>query len=266
MSWYRLIFLFLSHNIPERVQYKKLERSVDLQTGVEVVIPNKRLTMERLERLNTVGFAWTAKNVKAGEKLQEKTAPATGKKSAGLNETSKQFEDEQWDEMFRRLAVFRHNHGHCLVSRKDEPRLGAWVEQQRTSWNRQNRELQGLSASLPGALSHSLPDEHIPVGDYDWNLEPTAALAQVANHDDQHDYLANKTGGGDKILSAERIEKLNTLGFVWSLRNKRVDDHWEIMFEKVRFSIDRTTLAVPVRFQTTHNLHFPVDRIQGCQW
>jgi hypothetical protein len=30
-----------------------------------------------------------------------------------------------------------------------------------------------------------------------------------------------------KRLSQERKEKLDALGFVWSLRSKRVDDHWD---------------------------------------
>ena len=37
-------------------------------------------------------------------------------------------------------------------------------------------------------------------------------------------------------LSQERKEKLEALGFVWSLRSKRIEDHWDLMFRSVSFS------------------------------
>lgn len=37
-----------------------------------------------------------------------------------------------------------------------------------------------------------------------------------------------------KRLTKERKEKLDAIGFVWSLRNKRIDDHWDEMFRQVR--------------------------------
>ena len=37
-----------------------------------------------------------------------------------------------------------------------------------------------------------------------------------------------------KRLTKERKEKLDAVGFVWSLRNKRIDDHWDEMFRQVR--------------------------------
>lgn len=36
-----------------------------------------------------------------------------------------------------------------------------------------------------------------------------------------------------KRLTKERKEKLDAIGFVWSLRNKRIDDHWDEMFRQV---------------------------------
>lgn len=46
----------------QRAQWKKLHRTYDRVSGVETgVTPNKRLTKERLQKLEAVGFAWTAK-------------------------------------------------------------------------------------------------------------------------------------------------------------------------------------------------------------
>jgi hypothetical protein len=36
-----------------------------------------------------------------------------------------------------------------------------------------------------------------------------------------------------KRLTRERKDRLDAIGFVWSLRNKRIDDHWDEMFRQV---------------------------------
>jgi hypothetical protein len=48
----------------QRVQYKRLPRTVNEQTGEQGVQPNKRLNAERLQKLESTGFAWSAKNVR----------------------------------------------------------------------------------------------------------------------------------------------------------------------------------------------------------
>jgi hypothetical protein len=40
------------------VQYKRLERRLDESTGEFRVQPNERLTADRLEKLEAIGFAW----------------------------------------------------------------------------------------------------------------------------------------------------------------------------------------------------------------
>lgn len=44
-------------------------------------------------------------------------------------------------------------------------------------------------------------------------------------------------------LSQERKEKLDALGFVWSLRSKRVDDHWDLSKWSKRFVTLKTQVA-----------------------
>ena len=64
----------------ERVQYKRLVRTTDEQSGIETVQPNKRLNAERLHRLESIGFAWSAKNIRKQTKhlqLQILQDPAT---------------------------------------------------------------------------------------------------------------------------------------------------------------------------------------------
>ena len=114
----------------QRTQYKRLERTVDPVTGEERVIPNKRLTAERLELLNAIDFAWTAKFVRRGPKaaatadsgsaLQRKSAeqerrgetqglPSKGKKIASSSTTHSSGgsgrSKDQWNEMYQRLVL-----------------------------------------------------------------------------------------------------------------------------------------------------------------
>lgn len=46
-----------------------------------------------------------------------------------------------------------------------------------------------------------------------------------------------------KRLTKERKEKLDALGFVWSLRSKRIDDHWDEMFRQVSLGGTKQAIA-----------------------
>jgi hypothetical protein len=59
---YTPVVLFCAQVETQRVQHKKLSRLYDPSTGAETgVLPNKRLTAERLQKLEAIGFAWSAK-------------------------------------------------------------------------------------------------------------------------------------------------------------------------------------------------------------
>jgi hypothetical protein len=52
-----------------------------------------------------------------------------------------------------------------------------------------------------------------------------------------------------KRLTAERKQKLDRIGFVWSLRTKRVDEHWDAMFEQLlRYRAEHGDCLVPSRY------------------
>jgi len=58
-----------------------------------------------------------------------------------------------------------------------------------------------------------------------------------------------------KRLTQERKDKLEALGFVWSLRNKRVDDHWDEMFNQlVDYKEKHGDCLVPSRFEDNFKL------------
>lgn len=95
-------------------------------------------------------------------------------------------------------------------------KLGAWVETQRVLWNRDYN--QGKDKSP-------------------WPVDPATAVAIT------------------KRLSLERKEKLDALGFVWSLRSKRIDDHWDEMFKQlVDYKNEHGDCLVPSRYEANLKL------------
>ena len=173
--------------------------------------------------------------------------------------------EDPWDQLYQRLATFRQLHGHCLVPRKYEadPRLARWVEVQRGLWNRDynnnnnnNNGGRGIAASsletdetsegqsaAPGP-SPMIPAAAAAVPQSDWTVVddgtffPTMAPAACETNVDSADKPEGPTDDAcplpAKRLSQERKDKLDALGFVWNLRSKRIDDHWEDMFQQVR--------------------------------
>jgi hypothetical protein len=98
----------------QRVQYKRLEREVDEASGVEAVQPNKRLNQERLEKLKSIGFAWSAKNVRKPKPPTPEGPPklkkAPADESASRNEARTRLADAQWEELYLRLTQYKEKH------------------------------------------------------------------------------------------------------------------------------------------------------------
>lgn len=133
--------------------------------------PNKRLNQERLHKLQEIGFAWSAKHVrKQRNNSLMSTGGGGGGGGGGATDATPDAEpmtaaptptllvdssalppaappprrktdprqtgrlnDQQWEEMYQRLARYKEEHGDCLVPRKYErdPKLSTWVETQR---------------------------------------------------------------------------------------------------------------------------------------
>lgn len=101
----------------QRVQWKKLPRT-EAEQG-EVVTPNKRLNDERLRRLESIGFAWSAKNIRKPKPASPATTPmskARARKSASgteRTEARQRSNDASWNEMYNRLVEYKAKHGVC---------------------------------------------------------------------------------------------------------------------------------------------------------
>ena len=71
---------------------------------------NKKLTEEKIKKLESMGFVWEIDNA---------------------------LRTKRWDEMFAELKKYKKKYKHCNVARRDGS-LGAWVSTQRTTY-KQNK-------------------------------------------------------------------------------------------------------------------------------
>ena len=162
--------------------------------------------------------------------------------------------------MYQRLVNFRSEHGHTLVPRKydKDPKLSTWVETMRIVWNRDFRkglfgidpkEAVAAAAATAAATTVALADfastNADPIDPVDESAPVMAAGGAVLQQQaaDSSTPCMNSSMGGAplpsipgaakiaadkrKLLTPERKQKLDALGFVWSLRSKRIEDHWD---------------------------------------
>jgi len=170
---------------------------------------------------------------------------------------------------------------------QDDPKLGSWVETQRNLYNREYKQVKpkadsGASSSedlppppaaaaMPSAEAKS-PEEWADemekatgaAMDVDGGVE--AAAMEVVNEvtaapDDGGGKPAAVTAeeavvqeeaaaGPTKRLTRERKDLLDALGFVWSLRSKRTDDHWDEMYRQLVDYKDKHGVSTVVRSRT----------------
>jgi superfamily II DNA or RNA helicase len=162
-----------------------------------------RLSAERIQRLEALGFVWD------------------------------QF-DAAWEEMFTALAAFKEEQGHCNVpqSCSDNPQLGSWVNSQRTAKK---------CDRLPAERIQRLEDLGFvwdPI-DAAWEEMFTALVTFKEEHGHcnvPQSHPANpqlgtwvgtqRSAKRRNRLSAEQIQRLEALGFVWD----PIEAGWEEMF------------------------------------
>lgn len=315
----------------QRVQYKKLQAATAEQGDSSVVTPNKRLNAERLQRLQGIGFAWSAKNLRKPKPTsllpgqtpkRSKSLVGSAVDAAQKAASRQRLNDAQWTEMYDRLFKYKESHHDCLVPKKfeEDPKLATWVETQRVLYNRDYRKQGTKGGDLQN--DNNPPQEHLMEGGEpsgaevatgsktpeEWaaELDTSGAPSQEATAEDAAEVAATMeaaameiveevvttvatdadmqedhgelptadskdhgelvdvsmddtaTKGGTvcvithKRLTQERKDKLEVLGFVWSLRSKRVDDHWDEMFNQlIEYKENYHDCLVPSRYEVS---------------
>ena len=99
------------------------------------------LTQERIDRLDSVGFSWTA---------LRKQAP--------------------WEERFQELLDYYQAHGNCRVPEKVGP-LGRWVEQQRYDYRKKNMNFMKNRAPILDEIGFEWNPRGFDLGSWDERIE-----------------------------------------------------------------------------------------------
>lgn len=124
-----------------------------------------------------------------------------------------------------------------MVPRKYDldPKLGCWVETQRQLFNRDFKQLQEIETR---ALSDGDDNYQAAVAGYQGAFaEADASVDLDSKPSAAPDGVLMDTNTGilpTRRLTQERKDRLDELGFVWSLRHKRIADHWQKMFEQLK--------------------------------
>mmetsp|Transcript_26993 Transcript_26993/g.41406 ORF Transcript_26993/g.41406 Transcript_26993/m.41406 type:complete len:360 (-) Transcript_26993:220-1299(-) len=144
------------------------------------------------------------------------------------------FSSKTWNKTFERLKLYKEKHKNCLVPRhhRDDPKLGNWVNYQRYNRNK-------------GCLS----EERIKLLDsvgFAWSANETwdGMFEQLVKYKEKNgdclvrqDYQENPKLGSwvmtqrrkKDTLNSERLARLNSIGFVWSVHQAL----WDTMFESL---------------------------------
>jgi Helicase associated domain len=161
--------------------------------------------------------------------------------------------------MFQRLVAFKSAHGHCKVPKgyAEDRQLARWVERVRAIGGRLDTAIvcearsqltvsdceeiehhgpadasTGTSSSLSGDGNGTRTS-----GNIDTMVEMDAASAleeaEAARTVSTGKRESTKPGNDALCITDDRKEDLNRLGFVWNLRGKRFEDHWDAMFRQV---------------------------------
>ena len=169
-------------------------------------------TKERRDKLDSIGFVWSTR------------PPFKSSKN-----------DKKWNDMFERLKAYRQQHGDCLVPRHyaDDPELGFWVSNQRQYRVRLDSSQQGRLESIGFVW---MPRQKR------WNdmFERLAAYRQQHGDclvplkypdDPELGFWVNNQRQNCAKLDTTQHERLESIGFVWSTKNR---DKWDDMFERLQ--------------------------------
>jgi len=172
------------------------------------------LSRERIDRLNGIGFRWLGRfNLNSPPQIFQEQVKAL---------------DQLWESGFSKLLLFKKEHGHCRVPSNDSRDYGLfrWVGRQRERWK---------AGELPEMRRKRLED----LG-FEWkprNPSWELKFAQLVHYKRRFGncqvparWTENKPLGlwahnqrafwRRGMLSAERIRRLNSIGFVWANRHQ----------------------------------------------
>ena len=231
------------------------------------------INQTRIELLDEIGFAWNVNELKWKQRLQELkefqqkhkhcNVPVQYKHNRPLgfwvNNQRLQYKqgilssdriqelesvnftwsshlaDQQWEARYKELYKFYETCGHVNVPEKYEPNQGLayWV----TSQRKQYRKMQQRGFSMIDSLKRIQNSDH------------------EEDENEDEDDLSSSTPKTSKprspILTTERIDKLNRLGFVWNIFDARWKERFDMLID---FKREHGHCLVPAFYEENKEL------------
>ncbi len=215
----------------------------------------RRLNPERARRLKEIGFDWVSR----GRSVEYRDPTHW---------------ENKWERMFSALAKFKELYGHCWVplTPSRHARLSRWVIRQRKLKRKgllkkqRQRRLEELGLDWKSATAASLAWER--------RFQQLQEFNRRFGHSHvPAEWAENLTLGGWVVkmrrlrkkgrLSADRIRRLNSIGFVWEPLKKRKIEHdaiWSQWLDKlVAFHRRYGHWCVPTEQRRYHRLRIWMD-------
>ena len=148
--------------------------------------------------------------------------------------------DEMWEVMFRQLQEFKEAHGHCDVPRrnKENPKLGTWVNTQRTAKCKgklapeRERRLDDLGFVWSKSKDERWEKMFRQLGDFQMEHGHCSVPLRYKENPKLGKWVNDQRAAHAKgKLAPERKRRLDDLGFVWSMST---DEMWEVMFRQLQ--------------------------------
>jgi hypothetical protein len=225
LSIYFKLFEFFKKNghlkVPSNYQYDLSSWMTRMRSSGEKIQIDKRKLMDRL------GFDWKLKSKKS------------------------------WNEYFLRLKIYREQSGDCLVHPRwsKDPSLGSWVVKQRSDYKK------GLLERDQYDLLQTLEFEWDPHESF-WqeqfkklthyiNKHGANSLTNLRFVDSTLDDWISRMRRDRECLPADKIDKLNRIGFVWAPNKNIRDKH---IRELIEFKKEYGHCRVPIKWKNNPSL------------
>jgi len=239
----------------QRSQYKKLQQKI---ANGETNAKSNRLTEDRIQRLNEVGFVWSIR--------------------------------DDWQTHYNELVKYKSLHAHCNVPARYtlNNRLGIWVTSQRQQFKLRKQGKPDTQTKR----SISLTEERIKLLDdigFSWSLRSNATIAENwqenfgqlctfkaqfghcnvppkyepnrslgawcgSQRSSYRQYTKAKSSGqsiGNIAITEDRIGKLEEIGFDWT--NRKDEAIWKKFLEDIRAFKVTYGIDCPVPFDFKEN-------------
>jgi hypothetical protein len=241
------------HN--QRTQYKLFKAGI-----------HSRITPERVELLESVGFVWDARE----HSLNTKSGTDDGSSQQKLSKRRRKPQDTKWLKKFEELCKYKEKYGSTLVPQSfaTNPALGKWVSYQRTQYklwkenlpSQLSQERKDLLESIGFTWLARDPDDNLP-----WDLrfrQLKQYKAEFGNCSVPRSYSVNPQLGAwvhyqrqqyrlmsrnkKSQMTEERVTLLEAEGFQWNVQGHLP---WEARLEELKaFKAAHGNCLVPIKY------------------